>query len=160
MLIQTATIDDLPKIVEIYNESIPDRQATADTVPIKVEDRIAWFNAHSKQRPLWVIIENEIIMGWLSLHDFYGRPAYKKTVEISVYVSKQHQKKGLAKQLVQHCFANISELEINTILAFVFAHNIASLELFKKFGFLQWGYLPQVAELDEQQKDVVILGWQ
>ncbi len=160
MSIRAATVDDLSRIVEIYNESIPERQATADTMPIKVEDRIAWFKAHNAKRPLWVIEVNNYVAGWLSLHDFYGRPAYKNTVEISIYISKAYRGQGLAQRLLQHCIDHSVGLGITTILAFVFAHNIASLELFKKFDFVQWGYLPKIAELDQQQKDLVILGYQ
>ena len=43
-------------------------------------------------------------------------------------------------------------------MGIIFAHNQPSLTLFQKFGFQQWGYLPQVAELDGVERDVVILG--
>jgi L-amino acid N-acyltransferase YncA len=44
------------------------------------------------------------------------------------------------------------------LLGFVFAHNEPSLKLLKKFGFSEWGYLPQVANLDGIERDLVILG--
>ena len=34
---------DLPEIVAIYNASIPGRMATADTEPVTVASREAWF---------------------------------------------------------------------------------------------------------------------
>jgi len=40
----------------------------------------------------------------------------------------------------------------------IFAHNQASIRLFEKFGFQRWGYLPQIAALDDFLADVVILG--
>jgi L-amino acid N-acyltransferase YncA len=43
-------------------------------------------------------------------------------------------------------------------MAFIFAHNIPSIKLFKKFGFQQWGYLPGVAQLDGKQQDLAIFG--
>jgi phosphinothricin acetyltransferase len=49
---------------------------------------------------------------------------------------------------------------INTLLGFVFAHNHPSLHLCKKVGFKQWGLLPQIAEMDGQRRDLVILGLQ
>ncbi len=39
----------------------------------------------------------------------------------------------------------------------IFAHNQASIRLFEKFGFQRWGYLPQIADLDDFLADVVIL---
>jgi hypothetical protein len=34
-------MDDLPAIVDIYNESIPSKQSTGDTQPMHIEDRRA-----------------------------------------------------------------------------------------------------------------------
>ena len=54
-----ANLDDLPAIVEIYNQSIPAGTATADTQPITVESRLQWFAQFSpEKRPIWVA-ENE-----------------------------------------------------------------------------------------------------
>ena len=35
--------EDLPRIVEIYNSTIAGRKATADTLPVTVEQRRSWF---------------------------------------------------------------------------------------------------------------------
>src|SRR5713226_5873273 len=87
---------DLPQIVEIYNSTIPSRLVTADTEPVSVQSRVRWFEEHSADfRPLWVVAVHEHIRGWLSFSSFYGRPAYSKTAEISVYVDEAHRKQGL-----------------------------------------------------------------
>ena len=49
-------------------------------------------------------------------------------------------------------------LGINNIIALIFAHNQPSLRLFNKLGFTQWGYLPQVCDMDGFFADVVMLG--
>ncbi|MFL0553476.1 GNAT family N-acetyltransferase [Enterococcus hirae] len=82
-----AAKEDLPRIVEIYNQSILTKQSTADVTPVTIEDKLAWFEAHDpKKRPLWIMQEAGVIIGWISLSDFYGRPAYDQTVEISIYI--------------------------------------------------------------------------
>ncbi len=88
--------EDLPQIVDIYNSTIPSRLVTADTEPVSVESRVRWFDEHSADfRPLWVVEVYGHIGGWLSFSSFYGRPAYSKTAEISVYVNQAHRKQGL-----------------------------------------------------------------
>ena len=88
MVIRDAVARDLPGIVGIYNEAIPGRMATADTVAITVESRRVWFNEHGpRERPLWVVEEGGALVGWLSFQSFYGRPAYRATAEISIYVA-------------------------------------------------------------------------
>jgi L-amino acid N-acyltransferase YncA len=45
-----------------------------------------------------------------------------------------------------------------TLLGFIFGHNEPSLQLFYRFGFEKWGHLPNVAELDGIERDLIILG--
>ena len=79
---------DLPSIVAIYNTTIPGRGVTADLEPVSVESRVAWFRAHHpERRPMWIVEDDEDMLGWLSFSDFYGRPAYSATAEISIYVA-------------------------------------------------------------------------
>lgn len=150
---------DLNRIVEIYNQTIPTRMATADLEPVSIESRIPWFKAHNPQkRPLWVIEKNDQVIGWISLSDFYGRPAYEKTVELSIYIDHDHRGKHLGQQALSFVENQVAELEIEVILAFIFGHNEASLKLFKKNGFHTWGHFPAVAELDGVKRDLDILG--
>jgi phosphinothricin acetyltransferase len=150
---------DLPAIVAIYNASIPGRLATADTAPVTVDERRAWFAAFDPAcRPIWVAETGGGIAGWLGLRNFYGRPAYHRTVEVATYVATDFQRHGIATALLQHATATAPALDIATLLAFVFVHNDASLALFRKAGFRDWGTLPRVAELDGNERDLVILG--
>ena len=48
--IRNAEFADLPRIVEIYNSSIPGRLATSDLEPVTVESRIEWFASHKADR--------------------------------------------------------------------------------------------------------------
>lgn len=153
-----ARTEDLEAIVAIYNASIPGRMATADTEPITVASRQNWLNNRDATRPIWVWQQGEAIAGWLSLQSFYGRPAYRATAELSIYVSPDYQRRGIGQQLLQQAIASSPGLGLTTLLAFVFAHNHPSLELFNRFGFTQWGYLPQVARLDGSDRDLIILG--
>ena len=157
--IREATEADLPTIVEIYNASIPSRLATADLIPVTIESRLTWFKMHFiNNRPIWVLEIEENIAGWLSLQNFYGRPAYRQTAEISIYVAPSYKRQGVGQELLGKAIATSPQLDVTNLLAFIFAHNEPSLNLFKKHQFQQWGYLPEVAKLDDQKRDLVILG--
>lgn len=159
LLIRDAIETDLPKIVEIYNAAIPGRLATADLEPVSVESRWAWYNIHHPQaRPLWVAEAEGEMLGWLSFQDFYGRPAYQATAELSIYVAPAFRSRGVGQQLLQHAIQTSPALGLETLMAFIFAHNQPSLCLFEKFGFQRWGHLPRVAELDGIKRDLAILG--
>ncbi len=156
--IRAAVEADLPAIVAIYNTAIPGRMATADLDPVSSDSRLGWFHQHSHHHPLWVMELDQAIVGWLGFQPFYGRPAYRATVELSLYVSPSHSRRGFGRQLLQEAIDRSPTLGFTTLLGFIFAHNEPSLRLFQGAGFQQWGYLPQVAELDGIQRDLVILG--
>lgn len=151
---------DLPAIVSIYNASIPGRLATADTEPVSVASREAWFREFEPgRRPLWVLGKTPgAVDAWLSIRSFYGRPAYHRTAEVSVYTAPAVQRKGFARGLLAHAIREAPSLGLSTLLAFVFGHNAPSLALFGGEGFESWGRLPRVALLDGVERDLVILG--
>ncbi|CAB3757843.1 GNAT family N-acetyltransferase [Paraburkholderia solisilvae] len=154
-----ATPDDLPAIVAIYNSTVPSREVTADLEPVSIDSRRAWFDAHGpERRPLWVVEEGARVIAWLSFSDFYGRPAYGRTAEVSIYLDESARGKGLGKTLLKAALEAAPGLSIDTVLGFVFGHNEPSLRLFHGFGFADWGVLPRVAVLDGIERDLVILG--
>ena len=151
--------DDLPRIVEIYNQIIPSRLATADLEPVTVADRTAWFAAFDEHHPLWVIKNPAgAIVGWVGLEPFYSRVAYCHTSEIAIYIDQNARHQGIGRQALQYVISQLPQLEITAIVAYIFGHNQPSLKLFKRFDFRQWGFLPRVAELDGVQRDLVIMG--
>lgn len=159
MLIRPATEQDLPAIVAIYNSTIPSRRVTADTEPVTVASKQAWFEEHNSQhRPIWVAEEAGKILGWLSFSNFYNRPAYQPTAELSIYIAEGQRGKGLGKKLLAKAIEEAPRLGVTSLLGFIFAHNEPSLQLFRKFHFETWGYLPRVAILDGVERDLAILG--
>jgi len=159
ILLRNAGIDDLPFIVDIYNSTIPGRMVTADTEHVSVEDRLAWFYEHNPgRRPLWIVEYEGRSCGWASLQSFYGRPAYNATAEISIYLHEDYRGKGLGKKVLSKVIEECPRLKIDTLLAFIFAHNEPSIRLFSGLGFEKWGYLPEIAELDGIRHDLMILG--
>jgi L-amino acid N-acyltransferase YncA len=154
-----ARIDDLPAIVAIYNSTVASRMVTADTEPVSVASRHAWFAEHTPdKRPLWVVESDAGILGWLSYSNFYGRPAYAGTAELSIYLHQDARGKGLGRTLLSQAIAFAPEIGVHTLLGFIFGHNLASLRLFDGFGFGRWALLPRVATLDGIERVLLILG--
>jgi len=154
-----ATRNDLPQIVQIYNSAIPTRMVTADTEPVSVESRVTWFEEHTPSfRPLWVVEAEGQIAAWLSFSSFYGRPAYRKTAELSAYVHQLFRRRGIGSYLLTQALAQAPALKVDTLLGFIFGHNEPSLALFGRFGFSRWGELPKVAALDGIERDLIIVG--
>ncbi|HJV51161.1 MAG TPA: GNAT family N-acetyltransferase [Noviherbaspirillum sp.] len=154
-----ARFDDLPAIVAIYNSTVASRQVTADTEPVTVESRRAWFAEHTpERRPLWVAEDEGRVIGWLSYSNFYGRPAYSGTAELSIYIHEDARGKGLGRYFLQQAIDFAPNISVHTLLGFIFGHNTPSLKLFEVFGFERWAHMPRVATLDGIERDLVIVG--
>ncbi|MFP7153403.1 GNAT family N-acetyltransferase [Weissella paramesenteroides] len=154
-----ATKDDLPKIVTIYNQVISLKNVTADLAPISVSDREQWFNASSHEKySIWIIADDDQVIGWCSLGAFYGRAAYQHTAEISIYIDETTRGKHVGTQAIQFLATQLKQRDLQNIVAYVFRQNTPSMTLFKKQGFEQWGLLPEVAKIDGHHLDLAILG--
>lgn len=154
-----ATEQDLATIVAIYNSVIPGRMVTADTEPVSVESRRAWYTNHNPQkRPLYIISDGDTIIGWVSLESFYGRPAYNHTAEVSIYLDEAARGKGYGKEILKTIIDQAPAFGVKSLLGYIFAHNEPSLKLFKSFGFEQWALFPNVAVLDGVERSLIIVG--
>ena len=155
---QTANKSDLPLIVKVYNQSIPSRKSTADLKLVSVKSKVNWFKSHNSRYPIWMISNRLQKIGWVSLSPFYGRPAYHATTEISIYVEKHCQHRGVGGQTLKFIGREAAKLNFHTILAFVFSENAASQAMFKSAGYQQYGHLPSIADMKNQILSLDVLG--
>ncbi|MEM1119476.1 MAG: N-acetyltransferase family protein [Bacteroidota bacterium] len=149
MTIRKAIIEDLPALTAIYNQAIKARQ-TADTIPVTTADRKAWFDSHQiEQYPLFVAIDEDAILGYATLSQYRGgRAALSKVVEISYYIHQDHQRKGLGTLLLDYAMKAAQNLGFQHAFALLLDTNLPSVKLLEKFGFIQWGHFPNIAEID------------
>jgi L-amino acid N-acyltransferase YncA len=149
-MIRTASLDDLPAIIAIYNDAVEQRFATADLQPVTIDQRRAWFDEHDPSTlPIFVYEENGVLCGWCSLSSYRsGREAVRGTAEISYYVGRESQRRGIGSALVQHAVREAPLLGKRVLFAILLERNQASIRLMARCGFELWGKLPDVATID------------
>src|SRR5437867_11357644 len=161
MIIRDALDADLPVIIDIYNATVPTRMVTAELEPTTVEARLPWFHEHAPdQYPVWVAESDSRVIGWLDFKKFLPRCAYRGTAEISVYVDEKFRRRGVGQRLIEEALIRAPSLGITTLVGLIFGHNEPSLKLFQRLGFERWGFFPGVAQLDDVQRDLVVMGQQ
>jgi L-amino acid N-acyltransferase YncA len=159
MTIRDALEADLPAIIDIYNAATATRTSTALLGPVSVEERLPWFQRHSRNRfPLWVAEVERQVAGWLSFHEFIRRPAYDGAAEISIYVHEKFRRRGIGRALLARAMAESPRLNARTLVGYVLGHNEPSLALFEQAGFERWGRLPRVARFETAERDLIIVG--
>jgi len=157
--IKTASKDDLEQIVAIYNQAIRNRQ-TGDITEIAVSDRERWFDDHDNEKfPIFVGEYEERIAAWLSISRYRpGREAFRNVAEISYYVDENRIGHGLGTQIVEHALKYLESTSINVLIAIILGSNKESIEFIRKFGFVEWGRFPRIAEIDKESFDHVYMG--
>jgi len=160
MNIRIAEEHDLSQIVEIYNQAVAQKGATADLSPVSAESRIGWFADHKPDvYPIWVAEQSECVLGWCSMSAYRpGRMALRRTAEISYYVHEDHRRKGVASALIQHAIEQCPALKIRNLFSLLLDINEPSVRILEKFGFVKWGHMPDVAELDRKTCGHLIYG--
>lgn len=151
-----ATLSDIQRITDLYNQG--NKTANADIVPVSVDNRTAWFVAHGYDRPIMGLYDANQLIAWVSLSNLYDRPAYHISTEISIYIDLPHQGLGIGKVLLNEIMVIAKNLNIINIVALIYNDNKASVALFTKAGFQKWGILPKICQIDNQYKDVVMMG--
>ena len=149
IVIRKATLEDLPKLTAIYNQAIQARQ-TADTLPLTVADRQAWFDSHQELNyPLFAVEKAGVVCGYSTLSKYRGgRHALRYVVEVSYYLDHTYQRQGIGTRLLKHALEMVEALGFKYALAILLDTNAPSIGLLEKFGFVKWGHMPDIGEID------------
>ncbi len=160
MDIRKAQLKDLERITDILNQGIGWGKATAILKEFKAEERIDWFLENNSGRYcIYVAEEKDTVIGYLNLTPYRkGRQAFVHTAEISYFIDFAHHGKGTASALMETAFEHCRKHEIKTLLAFLMAHNEASVRFMKKFGFELWGLFPNTILIKGKEFDHAIYG--
>lgn len=156
--IRHATEDDLPAILEIYNDVILHTTAVYDYEPHTLEMRRQWFITKKEQGfPVFVAADDEKLVGLSSIGPFRAWAAYKYSVENSVYVSADSRGRGIGKLLIPPLIVVARELGLHTIIAGIDAANEASLKLHEHFGFKEVAHFREVGYKFDRWLDLKFL---
>ena len=143
--IRSARETDLPDILEIYNHVILHTTAVYTYEPHTLEMRKAWFASKvSDGYPLFVAEDGSRVVGLSTYGSFRAWPAYKYTVENSVYVAADQRGKGIARLLMPPLIEAARTQGYHAIIASIDATNESSLRLHRSFGFGEVAHFRQV----------------
>jgi phosphinothricin acetyltransferase len=145
MVIRSATSSDLPAILDIYNDAIINTTAVYDYKPHTLEMRQKWFDDKmEKGIPVYVADINDAVVGFTSYGPFRAWPAYKYSVEHSVYVHTAFRNQGIARKLLIELIEAVKTKNVHTMIAGIDGDNAASIHLHKQLGFDDAGYFREV----------------
>jgi phosphinothricin acetyltransferase len=132
-------------ILAIFNDAIVNSTALYDYKPRTMEMMAAWFDIKAKGKYPVVGIENDSghLMAFGSYGTFRAWPAYKYSVEHSVYVDARFRGRGIGKRVLQEVIAAAQEQGYHTLVGVIDATNSVSIRLHETLGFSHSGTLRQ-----------------
>jgi L-amino acid N-acyltransferase len=132
-------------ILAILNEAIVNSTAVYDYQPRPLASMESWFEAKLKSHFPVLGLENESgeLLGFATYGTFRNWPAYKYTVEHSIYVHHAWRGRGLGQQLLSALLRVAEERDVHVLVAGIDAANHGSIRLHEKFGFEAVGIVRQ-----------------
>ena len=146
MQIKSCTEKQLPEILDIFNEAILNSTALYDYKIRTMETMNAWYDdklAHNY--PVIGAFDGDgVLLGFATYSMFRVRPAYKYTVEHSVYVRHEKRGKGIGKMLLKEIIKKAEEQNFHVMVGVIDATNEVSIKLHEKEGFVHTGTMKEV----------------
>lgn len=155
--VRPGTVDDAAAIMEIYNAEVTGEVTTFDLVPRTLEQQRAWIADRSGAFSVIVATLDGDVVGFASLSPYKERPAYRTTVEDSVYVSRRHPRLGIGRALMEALIVTARDSGFHSIVARVEASGTASRALHLACGFELVGVERQVGRKFNRWLDVAVL---
>jgi L-amino acid N-acyltransferase YncA len=128
-------------ILEIFNDAIVNSTALYEYTPRPPESMASWFEAKvSSGLPVLGAVDDAgTLLGFASYGTFRDRPAYKYSVEHSVYVHRDQRRRGVGQALLSRLIAVATERQVHLMVGGIDRANASSIALHEKLGFTHAG---------------------
>ena len=131
---------DAEAIAAIYNHEVEHETSTFDLVPRTVDEQRTWLAARTGV--FSVIVANDSdqgVVGFAALSTYRERAGYRTTVENSIYVRRDQQRRGVGKLLLTRLLDVARDSGFHTVIARIEATSTGSLALHESLGFIKVG---------------------
>jgi L-amino acid N-acyltransferase len=148
---------DAEAIRTIYNVEVAESTVTFDLVPRNLDEQVEWLDEHSGAHPVIVAVDEATgeVVGFGSLSPFHPRPAYRPTVEDSVYVRRDRRGQGVGRLLLDELLRLASDHGFHSVIARIVGGHKASVALHEACGFALIGTQREVGRKFGRWLDIV-----
>ena len=161
MTVRTATTDDLPAVAAIYAHYVADSVATFEIDAPDVDEWTRRFNAIAdRDLPFLVTERDGVVAGYAYCSPWKQRPAYRATVEDSVYIAPWAVGTGCGAELLTALLQRCRSIGVREVIAVIAdSGDPASVALHLRLGFREAGRLVRVGHKHDRWIDTVLLQW-
>ncbi|MEU0584933.1 N-acetyltransferase family protein [Streptomyces sp. NPDC006132] len=139
---------DLEALTALYNHYVHETAITFDTAIFTPEERRPWLLSHPEDGPYRLMVavdrDTQEILGYATSSPFRAKPAYATSVETTVYVAPDADRRGIGTLLYEALFEALSGEDLHRAYAGIAQPNEASSRLHERFGFRHVGTYREV----------------
>ena len=127
----------LPEILDMFNDAIINTTSVYDYDPRTMEFMMDWYFSKLKgDYPIIGLFDNDSnLLAFGTYGPFRTRPAYKYSIEHSVYVRKDMRGRGFGKVMLNEIIKRAIKDEYHVLVGGIDADNKISIRLHEKMGF-------------------------
>ncbi len=141
--------------MDIYNHYVRETPITFDVEETSIEARRVWFGQFDTtgRSQLIVCEEDGQIAGYAHSTPFRPKPAYRRSVETTIYMNPESQGRGNGSALLADLISRLEAVRVHRAYAIITLPNDASIRLHEKFGYQHLMALSEVGHKFERYWD-------
>lgn len=157
--IRPALPTDIPAITAIYAYHVLKGTATFETTPPDTAEMAQRREAILAAGLPYLVAEMDgAVAGYAYASPYRPRPAYRFTVEDSIYVDRLHVGKGIGRELLTGLIRECEQGPWRQMIAVIGdSANAASIHLHRQLGFVHTGVLKSVGWKFDRWIDTVLM---
>lgn len=158
-LIRPSLDSDLDAITRIYGHHVLNGTGTFETTPPSVTDMgTRRADVLAKGLPWLVVEEDGQVLGFAYGNWFKPRPAYRFSVEDSIYMAPEAAGKGLGRALLAELLAAFERAGVRKVMAVIGdSANAGSIGVHRALGFEPAGVIPSCGWKFDRWLDIVLM---
>jgi len=159
IIIRNARDEDMSTIQKIYAHQVLLGVSSWEEEPPSLDEMVIRRDATILAGyPYRVAVCGDEVLGYSCASAYRSRPAYRYTVENSIYVADAAQRMGLGKRLLEDLIVLCTALNFRQMIAVVGdSENHMSINFHKKMGFQQVGIIRSIGYKFGRWMDSVVL---
>ena len=144
--IRNATEADIESLTGIYNHYVVNSHITFDLKPVSIENRLEWLSRYNRDdaHRLLVAETDQRVLGYASSSQFRVKPAYRNSVETTIYLDPDATGMGVGQRLYAALLDELTNSRVHRCYGIVALPNDASVKLHRQLGFEEVGHFSEV----------------
>lgn len=158
-LLRDAGVSDLGAITDIYRHAVETGAASYELTPPSLSEMTDRFSALTGKNYPYIVAESNdgALLGYAYAGPYRPRPAYRWTVEDSIYLAPSAQRQGVGRALLTDLINRCTVLGFRQMVAVIGGSEPASVRLHEALGFTMVGTIQGTGHKHGRWLDTVLM---